>query len=48
MFGYRMGFSGTADLIALFSIQTNSRRRPPPSWIISNGHFSATAHDLPM
>ena len=53
MFGYRVRFSGTVDLIALFSIQTNSRRRPPPfwrwpppSWIISNGHISATAHDL--
>ena len=33
MFGYRVGFSGTADLIALFSIRTNSRWRPPP-WII--------------
>ena len=49
MFGYRVGFSGTADLMALFSIRTNSRWRPPPSppsWIISNGHISATAHDL--
>jgi len=24
MFGYRVGFSGTADLMALFSIRTNS------------------------
>jgi len=31
MFGYRVGFSGTADLMALFSIRTNSRWRPPPS-----------------
>ena len=46
MFGSRVGFSGTADLMALFSIRTNSRRRPPPSWIILNGHISATAHDL--
>ena len=30
MFGYRVGFSGTADLMALFSIRTNSRWRP---WI---------------
>jgi len=30
MFGYRVGFSGTADLMALFSIGTNSRWRPPP------------------
>jgi len=40
MFGYRMGFSRTADLMALFSILANSRGRPPPSWIISNGHIS--------
>jgi len=46
MFGYRVGFSGTADLMALFLIRTNSRWRPPPSWIISNGHISTTAHDL--
>ena len=46
MFGSRVGFSGTADLVALFSIRTNSRWPPPPSWIISNGHISATAHDL--
>ena len=31
MFGYKVGFSGTADLTALFSIRTNSRWRPPPS-----------------
>ena len=36
MFGYRVGFSGTANLMALFSIRVNSRWRPPPSWIISN------------
>ena len=46
MYGYRVGFSGTADLMALFSIGINSRWRPPTSWIISNGHISATAHDL--
>ena len=45
MFGYRVGFSETADLMAL-SIRTNSRWRSPPSWIILNGHISATAHDL--
>jgi len=33
-------------IMALFSIRTNSRWRPPPSWIILNGHISATAHDL--
>jgi len=39
MFGYRVGCSGTADLMALFSIRTNTRWRPPPSWIIWNGHL---------
>ena len=29
MFYSRVGFSGTADLMALFSIRTNSRWRPP-------------------
>jgi len=46
MFCSRVGFSGTADQMALFWIRTNSRWRPPPSWTISNGHISATAHDL--
>ena len=46
MFGFRVGFSGTADRTALFTIRTNPRWRPPTSWIISNGHMSATAHDL--
>jgi len=32
MFRYRVGFSGTADLMALFSIRINSRWWPPPSW----------------
>jgi len=41
IFGSRVGFSGRADLMALFSIRTNSR------WPrVSNGHISATAHDL--
>ena len=46
MFCSRVGFSGTADLMALFPVGTNPRWRPPPSWIISNGHISAMAHDL--
>ena len=46
MFGSRVGFSGTADPMALFSIRTNSRWQPPPCWIISSGHISAMAHDL--
>ena len=45
-FGSRVGFSGMAYLMALFSVRTNSIWRPPPSWIISNGHISATAYDL--
>ena len=42
------GFRGRriADLMALFSIRTNSRWRPPPSCIILNRHISATAHEL--
>ena len=46
MFCSRAGFSGTVDLMALFPVRTNPRWRPPPSWWISNGHISATAHDL--
>ena len=42
MFCSRVG----ADPMALFSIRTNSRWRPPASWIMSNGYISATAHDL--
>jgi len=30
MFCSRMGFSGTADLMALFPVRTNPRWRPPP------------------
>jgi len=32
MFGSRVGFSGTADRTVLFTIRTNPRWRPPPSW----------------
>ena len=46
MFGYRVGFSGTADLMALLSIRTNPRWQPQPSRIISNGHISATSGHL--
>ena len=46
MFGSRVGFSGTPNRTALFAVRTNSRWRPPLSWIISNGHISATAHGL--
>jgi len=32
MFGSSVGFSGTADLMALFPVRTNPRWRPQPSW----------------
>ena len=32
MFGYRVGFSGTADRTALFTVRTNPRWQPPPCW----------------
>ena len=32
MFGYRVGFSGTADRRALFTVRTNPRWQPPPCW----------------
>ena len=44
MFGSRVGFSGTADRTALFTVRTNPRWRPPPSWIISNGHSSRSTY----
>jgi len=34
MFGFRVGFSGTADRTALFTVRTNPRWRPPPCWKI--------------
>jgi len=48
MFGSRVGFSGTADRdrTALFTVRTNPRWRPPPCWIISNGHISASRGQL--
>ena len=44
MFGSTVGFSGSADRMALFPVTSNSSCGKPPSWIISNGHISATAH----
>ena len=32
MFDCRVGFSGTADRTALFTIRSNPRWRPPPCW----------------
>jgi len=49
MFGSRVGFSGTANRTALFTVRTNPRWRPGGGrhlGKISNGHISATAHDL--
>ena len=46
MFGSRVGFSGTADLMALFSvrkIQDGGRRNLEK---ISNGHISATGRPI--
>jgi len=31
-FGSRVGFSGTADLMALFPVRTIPKWQPPPSW----------------
>ena len=31
-FGSRVGFSGSADRMALFTVQANPRWRPPPCW----------------
>jgi len=39
-------FRDGGSIMALFSIRTDWRWRQPLSWIISNGHISATAHDL--
>jgi len=46
MFGSRVGFPGSTDRMRYFwlhQIQVGGR---PPSWIISNGHISATAHSI--
>ena len=32
MFGSRVGFSGSPDPMALFTVRTNPRWRPPPCW----------------
>jgi len=48
MFGSMVGFSGTADLMALFPVRTNPRWRPLPSWKNSNGHISATGRISPQ
>jgi len=46
MFGSRVGFSGTADRTALFTVRTIQDGGGRHVGKISNGHISATAHDL--
>jgi len=53
MFGSRVGFSGSADRMALFTVRTNPRWRPPTAAIggrhlgkISNGYISATGRPI--
>jgi len=46
MFGSRVGFSGSADRIALFRVISNPRWLQPPSRIILNGHNSAKGHAI--
>jgi len=53
MFCSMVGFSGTADLIALFTVRTNPRWRPQPSWknfkwpyLRNRSYISATAYNL--
>ena len=50
MFGSRVGFLGTADRTALFTVLTNPRWRPPAPrrhlGKISNGHISATSRPI--
>jgi len=48
MFGYRVGFLGTADRIALFTFRTNPRWRPPPCWKYFKWRNSATATPQPV
>jgi len=48
MFGSRVGFLGTADRTALFTVRTNPRWRPPPSWKNFNDHISATGRISPQ
>jgi len=42
MFGFRVGFSGSADQTALFTVRTNPRWRPPPCWKNFKWRISAT------
>jgi len=44
MFGSRLGFSGSADRMALFPVWSNPRGGQRPPWKVSNGHISTTGH----
>jgi len=46
MFGSRVGFSGSRIEWRYFRLQQIQVGGRPPSWIISNGHISATAHSI--
>jgi len=46
IFGSRVGFSGSADRMALFPVTSNPGGRQPSWIIISNGHISATTHSI--
>jgi len=46
MFGSRVGFSGTADRMALFPVSKNPRWRLAAIRKISNGHISAMGRPI--
>jgi len=47
-FGSRVGFSGTADRMALFTIRTNPRWRPPPCWKIFKSRYLRNRSSDPL
>jgi len=46
MFGSRVGFSGSADRMALFRVYQIQGGGRPPSWKIFNGRISANGHAI--
>jgi len=48
MFGSRVGFSGTADLMALFQVRTDPRWRPPPCWKKFKWRYSCNRSSDPL
>jgi len=46
MFGSRVGFSRSADRMALLPIVLNPRFGRPPSWKISNDHISGMSYPI--